>query len=160
MCFEASSFVSFLFRFSFSLSLSSLSVILSQSLHVAANSIISFFLIVVQSLSRVQLFVTPWTVACQAPLFMKFSRQEYWSGLPFPTPGDLPNQGSNPSLLHCRQILYQLSYKGSPGILEWGAYPFSRGSSQPGIKPRSPALQVDSLPSETPGKPSFLIELL
>ena len=38
-------------------------------------------------------FVTPWTVACQAPLSMKFSRQEYWSGLPFPPPGDLPDPG-------------------------------------------------------------------
>ena len=41
--------------------------------------------------SRVRLFVTPWIVACQAPLSMGFSRQEYWSGLPFPSPGDLPN---------------------------------------------------------------------
>ena len=39
-----------------------------------------------QTLSRVQLFVTPWTIACQAPLSMGFSRQEYWSGLPFPSP--------------------------------------------------------------------------
>ena len=45
----------------------------------------------------------------------------------FPFPEDLPN----PDLLHCRQILYQLSYKGSPRILEWVDYPFSRGSSQP-----------------------------
>ena len=43
--------------------------------------------------SRVQLFATPWTVALQAPLSMKFSRQEYWSGLPFPSPGDLPDPG-------------------------------------------------------------------
>ena len=43
--------------------------------------------------SNVQLFVTPWTVACQAPLSMEFSRQEYWSGLPFPPPGDLPDPG-------------------------------------------------------------------
>ena len=54
--------------------LSSLSVILSQSLHVAANSIISFFLIVVQSLSRVQLFATPWTAACQVSLSFTISR--------------------------------------------------------------------------------------
>jgi len=47
-------------------------------------------------LSRVQLFVTPWTVACQAPLSVGFSRQEYWSGLPFPPPGDLPNPGIEP----------------------------------------------------------------
>jgi len=42
-----------------------------------------------------------------------------------------PNQESNPGLPHCRQILYQLSHKGRPGILEWVAYPFSSGSSQP-----------------------------
>ena len=69
----------------------------------------------VKSLSRVRLFATPWTVAHQAPLSMGFSRQEYWSGLPFPSPGDLPD---------------------------------------PGIKPRSPALQADALTSEPPGKPS------
>ena len=44
-------------------------------------------------LSHVQLFVTPWTIARQAPLSMGFSRQEYWNGLPFLTPGDLPNPG-------------------------------------------------------------------
>ena len=64
-------------------------------------------------LSRVRLFVTPWTAARQAPLSMGFSRQEYWSGLPFPSPGDLPD---------------------------------------PGIKPRSPALEADALTSEPPGK--------
>ena len=68
----------------------------------------------VKSLSHVQLFITPWTIALQAPLSMEFSRQEYWSGLPCPSPGDL---------------------------------------SRPGIKPGSPALQADSLPSEPPGKP-------
>ena len=57
---------------------------------------------------------TPWTVACQAPLSMGFSRQEYWSGLPFPSPGIFLTQESNPGLLNCRQILYQLSYEGSP----------------------------------------------
>ena len=46
-----------------------------------------------KSLSRVQLFVIPWTVAYQAPPSMGFSRREYWSGLPFPSPGDLPNPG-------------------------------------------------------------------
>ena len=58
--------------------------------------------------------MTPWTVTLQAPLSMGFSRQEYWSGLPCPSAGDLP---------------------------------------QPGIKPGSPPLQADSLPSEPPGKP-------
>ena len=62
-----------------------------------------FFLILESEI--VQLFVTLWTEAHQAPLFMEFSRQEYRSGLPFPSPGDLPNtgifptQGSNPGLL-------------------------------------------------------------
>ena len=50
----------------------------------------------VKSLSRVWLFATPWTVAYQALLSMGFSRQEYWSGLPFPSPGDLPNPGIEP----------------------------------------------------------------
>ena len=68
----------------------------------------------VQSLSRVRLFATPWTVAHQAALSMEFSRQENWSGLPFPSPGDLP---------------------------------------KPGVDPRSPASQADSLLSEPPGKP-------
>ena len=63
--------------------------------------------------SHVQLFEILWTVAHQAPLSMGFSRQEYWSGLPFPS-GDLPN---------------------------------------PGMKPESPSLPVDSLPSKPPGKP-------
>ena len=75
------------------------------------------FRVKVKSLSRVGLFATPWTVAQQAPPSMGFSRQEYWSGLLFPSPGDLPD---------------------------------------PGIELRSPALQVDALTSEPPGKPSTL----
>ena len=51
----------------------------------------------VKSLSHVQLFVTPWTLARQAPLFMGFFRQECWSGLPFPSPGDLPDPGIEPA---------------------------------------------------------------
>ena len=68
----------------------------------------------VKSLSCVRLFVTPWTVVYKAPLSVEFSRQEYWSGLPFPSPGDLPH---------------------------------------PGIKPGSPTLKLDTLPSDPPGKP-------
>ena len=68
----------------------------------------------VKSLSHVWLFVSPWTVAHQAPPSMGFSRQEYWSGLLFPSPGDLLD---------------------------------------PGIEPRFPTLQADSLTSEPPGKP-------
>ena len=70
----------------------------------------------VKSLSRVRLFATPWTVAHQASPSMGFSRQEYWSGLPFSSSGDLPD---------------------------------------PGIKPRSPALQADAPTSEPPGKPKW-----
>ena len=66
-----------------------------------------------QSLCLVRLFATPWTVVQQVPLSMGFSRQEYWSGLPFPSLGDLPD---------------------------------------PGIEPRSPALQADSFSSEPSGK--------
>ena len=63
-------------------------------------------MLVVQSC---RLFATPWTAAHRAPLFKRFSRQEYWSGLPFPSPGNLPNPGIEPGLLHCRKILYRLS---------------------------------------------------
>ena len=71
------------------------------------------------SLSCAQLFVTHWTVAHQVPLSMGFFRQEYWSGLPFPSPGDLPGDQiwvscTAGSLLHCRQILYLLNHQGSP----------------------------------------------
>ena len=65
--------------------------------------------------SYVWLSVTPWTVARQAPLSMEFSRQECWSELPFPSPGDLPDPVSNPGLLHCRWILYYPTHQGSPG---------------------------------------------
>ena len=75
----------------------------------------------VKSLSCVRLFATPWTIAYQTPPSMGFSRQEYWSGLPFPPPGDLPN---------------------------------------PGIEPRSLALQIDALLSDPPGKQSDNIIML
>ena len=68
----------------------------------------------VKSLSRIRLFVTPWTVTYQAPPSMGFSRQGYWSGVPSPSLGDLPD---------------------------------------PGLEPRSPALQADALLSELVGKP-------
>ena len=68
-----------------------------------------------KSRSCVRLLAIPWTIAYQAPLSMGFSRQKYWSGLPFPSPGDLPD---------------------------------------PGIEPRSAALQADALHSEPPGKPA------
>ena len=75
--------------------------------------------------SHVQFFVTRLTVACQAPLSMGFSRQEYWSGLPCPPPGDLPDPGIEPgqdrirdSCISCtgRQILYRQGHLRSPSI--------------------------------------------
>ena len=63
-----------------------------DGLHNAVNAL----KLKVKSLSRVQLFATPWTVAYQASPSMGFSRQEYWSGLPFPSPGDLPDPGIEP----------------------------------------------------------------
>ena len=63
---------------------------------------------------RVQLCVIPWTVAHQAPLSVGFSRQEYWNGLHVLLQGIFLTQGLNLGLLLCRQILYHLSYQGSP----------------------------------------------
>ena len=65
------------------------------------------------SLRLVQLFVTPWTVAHQGPLSMEFSRQEYWSRLPFPSPGDLPNPGIEPAspALQADSLPYELPGK-------------------------------------------------
>ena len=79
----------------------------------------------VKSLNRVRLFATLWSVARQAPLSVGFSRQEYWSGLPFPSPEVFPTQGSNPGLPHCRQTLYPLSHQGRPSnstsrLTHWG----------------------------------------
>ena len=62
---------------------------------------------VLSCFSHIQLFVTPWTVACQAPLSVEFSRQEYWSGLPCPPPGDLPHPVIEPKSLT------------SPALADW-----------------------------------------
>ena len=68
-------------------------------------------------LSHVQLFAAPWTVTHQAPLYVGFSKQEHWSGLPFPTPGDLPEPGIKPESLGIsyigRQILDRQRHLGS-----------------------------------------------
>ena len=68
---------------------------------------------------------TPWTVAHQAPLSMGFSMQEYWSGLLFLLHRIFPTQGLNPGCLHCRQILYSLSYRGSPTHIYMHPYIYS-----------------------------------
>ena len=69
-----------------------------------------------ESLSRVQLFVTPWTVVRQVPLSMEPSRQEYWSGLPFPTLGNLPSLGIEPLALQSDSLPSELP--GSPTLTE------------------------------------------
>ena len=68
-----------------------------------------------KSLSRVQLFVTPWTVAHLVPLSMGFPRYEYWSGVPFPSPQDLPD----PRRTHYRQIRYHLSHRAQVTYYVW-----------------------------------------
>ena len=73
-------------------------------------------------LSHVQLFVTQWTVAHQAPLSMGFSRQEHWSGLPFPTQGNLPDAGMEPESPALQHILYRLSHRGNPHTVEHSLY--------------------------------------
>ena len=82
-----------------------------------------------------QLFGIPWTIQS-----MELSRPEYWSGYPFPSPGDLPNPGIKPGLLHCRRILYRLSHKGSPLVevgreVEVGS-PFVEGKRETGSQRR------------------------
>ena len=71
--------------------------------------------------------------------------------------GIFPTQGLNPGFPHCRRILYCLCHQRSPRILEWIAYPFSRGCSWPRNEPGPPALQADSLPPELPGKQFYIM---
>ena len=74
----------------------------------------------VKSLSHVRLFATPWTVALQAPLSMEFSRQEYWSGQPLPSPGALPYPGieSGSPELQADALLSE-----PPGVMDHGGSP-------------------------------------
>ena len=71
-----------------------------------------------QSLRCVQLFVAPWTVDFQAPLTIGFPRQEYWSGLPFPSPGDLPSPGVKPESPALAGGFFTTKPPGKPGIGE------------------------------------------
>ena len=76
----------------------------------------------VHEFSRVQL-LTPWTTACQAPLSMGFSRQEYWNGLPFPPPGDL-SQPSDPTRISCVSCVAGRYFTAEPSTaLLWGGHP-------------------------------------
>ena len=81
------------------------------------------FVVAVQSLSHVRLFVTPWPVAHQAPLSMGFSRQGYWSGLPCPPPGDLPRPGLKPASPALQADSLPLSRLGSPVLKDAWFYP-------------------------------------
>ena len=77
--------------------------------------------VVVRVLSHVQLFMTPRTIARQTPLSVEFSRQEYWSGLPFPTPGDLPNPGIEPTSPALAGSFFSTELHGK--LLEHGSCP-------------------------------------
>ena len=80
-------------------------------------------------LSCVQLFATPLTVSSQAPWSMEFSRQEYWSGLPFIPPGIFPSEGLNLRLLHWQADSLPLSHLGSPSLGVWAIQPELPGRS-------------------------------
>ena len=75
--------------------------------------------------SHVRLFATPWTVACQAPLSMGFSRQEYWSGFPFPSPGDLPNPGIEPGSTTLQADTFLPEPPGKPPLVTNSSTSFS-----------------------------------
>ena len=84
-----------------------------------------------ETLSLLKVKVTQSCLTVCDPMDMGFSRPGYWNGSLSLLQGIFPTQGSNPGLPHCGWILYQLSHRGSPRILEWVAYLFSSGSSQP-----------------------------
>ena len=73
----------------------------------------------VKSLSRVRLFATPWTIAYQAPPSMGFSRQECWNGLPFPSPGDLPNTGIEPGSPSLQADALPSEPPGKPNVINY-----------------------------------------
>ena len=79
-----------------------------------------------QLLSLVQLFAIPWTVGCQALLSMGFPRQEYWSGVPFPTPGDLPNPGSEPVSLASPALAGRFFTTSATWEVIGGSYSYSK----------------------------------
>ena len=115
-CFSWSSYVSWPYRYLYFLACVSLGY-LSFLIEYGGGLVLKLCLT----------FVIPWTVACQAPLPIGFSRQEYWSGLPFSPLGDLPDLGMQVSPIG-RQILYHLSHLGSPRFLLVFAR-FARGNA-------------------------------
>ena len=88
-------------------------------------------------LSHVGLFATPWTVTCQAPLSMGFFRQEYWNGLPFPSPGNLPDAGIEPMSPVLVGGFFTTEPLGSEGTKSgsslWSSSPTPRHRSTQGI---------------------------
>ena len=107
-----------------------LSVHNTESGKIITTLLINYEQTNVKSLSCVRLFAAPWTVAYQAPPSVEFSRQKYWSGLPFPSPGDFPNPGIEPRSPALQADALPTEPPGKPKNT-WAAYPFSRGSSQP-----------------------------
>ena len=108
----------------------------------------------VKSLSRVRFFATPWTVAYQAPPSMGFSRQEYWSGLPFPSPGDLPNPGIERGSPALQTGALLSEPPGKPQATGMGSLSLLQGIFlTQELNLGSPALQVDSSPTELSEKP-------
>ena len=92
--------------------------------------------IVVQLLSCVNSFVTPWIIACQAHLSMGFPRQEYWSGLPYPSPGDLSDPGIEPTSLAAQANSLLLNQRGSPQehmVIQYFHYTDKTGINNPKI---------------------------
>ena len=99
----------------------------ASKIHRLVKKLFSFFLphghlrvlkvIVVKSLSGVQFFATLWTVAQQAPLSMECSRHEYWSEMPFPPPGDLPDPGIEPAPSALAGEFFITEPPGKPGTI-------------------------------------------
>ena len=98
----------------------------------------------VRSLSHVQPFVTLWTVAHKTPQSIEFSRQEYWSGLSFPSPGDLPNPGIEPGS-PAMQVDYRLSHQGTERVHnKWTALETSQNLPPPCLSKKKIVFQKNS----------------
>ena len=111
----------------------------------------------VKSLSHVRLFATPPTVAYRAPPSMEIPGKNTAVGCHFLLQGNFPTQGSIPGLLHCKQMLYRLSHRGSKntGV---GGYFLLQGIFLTTDQTMSPAMQAHSLLSEPPGKPRYNVK--
>ena len=124
-------------------------------IHIFIHIGILLLLLLLSRFSHVRLLATPWTAAFQAPLSMGFSRKEYWSAVPLPSPEScsvVPLFAAPWSVAHQVSLSMEFSRQEY-----WRIQPFSSPSDlpNPGIKLRSPTLQVESLPVEPPGKPMF-----